>query len=72
MSDAVAGQAGESLCGNVDSRKVKVDLCVLSDGMICAAAQILEASGFCEIGPTMSEVLAEEILLAALSVEYNR
>ena len=44
----------------------------ISRGMICAAAQILEASAFCEMSPTIAEVLAEEILTTALSVGHDR
>jgi hypothetical protein len=40
--------------------------------MIYVAAQILEASAFCEMSPTIAEALAEEILVAALSKVHDR
>lgn len=37
------------------------------DKMISAAAQTLEASGLCEIGPATALNVAEEMLVAALN-----
>ena len=54
------------------SRKIMLNRKFVSVEMISAAARILEASDFCEIGPTSAEVLAQEMLLAALDVEYDR
>jgi hypothetical protein len=42
------------------------------DEMVAAGARILEASPFCETSPTIAEILAEEILMTALFLEYNR
>lgn len=44
----------------------------ISREMIVAAAEILEASPFGKMSPTIAEGLAEEMLLAALSAEGNR
>jgi len=66
------GQAGEQIGGGVSSRVVLIILDALSDEMIAAAAQILEASPFCEIGPTSAEILAQEMLLAAIRSEDDR
>ena len=54
------------------SRKITLNQKFVSVEMISAAARILEASDFCEIGPTSSEVLAQEMLLTALDAEYDR
>jgi hypothetical protein len=64
----VAGQAGAEVAApSWAVRPIKI-----SYEAISAAAQILEASSFGEMSPTIAEGLAEEMLLAALSAEHNR
>ena len=64
----VAGQAGEAPAQTVAARSPFK----ITRGMIYAGAQILEASAFCEMSPTIAEALAEEILVAALSAGHDR
>lgn len=72
----IAGQAGSLTPASPDAETPVLMIQFfgerLSDAMIEAAAQILEASAFCEMSPTIAEGLAQEMLLASLFAEYDR
>ena len=62
-------QAGEGVAAQ---SVAALPIIEITSEMIAAAAQILEASSFCEMSPGIAEDVAEEILLKALYVGHGQ
>lgn len=54
------------------TEEITIPVFSVSDEMISAAAQILEAANPAEMSQTIAEVVAQEMLLAALAKEHDR